>query len=531
MAVIDWIIVTAFLGILVTIGYFFSRRNRNIDDYFVAGRTMPGWLVAIAATGTCISAGTFVGSPELGFNTNLTYVMNLIGAIIGGSLVAAFILPKLYNAKTITIYGFIGNRFGETAKRANSLMFLIGQLFTSGSRLFIAAIAVSVILFGSIHFNFLMWSIIILGIVSTIYTMLGGIKGLIYIDTFQTLLIIFTGIIAIILIYCSLDNMSFSQVWHSLTAGGMVKNPGADAGLAADGSLYGWSAGSKIKMFDTSMRFDLPYTIFAGVLGIAFFRIAQFTTDHEFIQRQLACRDVKQASKSLIQSQLLCLPVVLIFLFIGSLLYVKYSNDPSGAMFIDRSGHPSSFFTDARDIFPQYIKNHIPSGLRGLMIVGLLAAALSSFNSAINAMASSFVSDIYLPVRKDRGKEISGNAGQLASSRKMVLIMGALLTSFAILTVLMQQSSGLNLVDFATGIMCFAYSGMIGVFLTAIFSKRGNRRSVIAALVTGALLVVPLMFQKEFFGHNYIAWTWWCPIAGIISTLVCLSGKPEKIIA
>lgn len=177
MAVIDWVIVGVFLFTLIFIGWLFSKKSKDISDYFVAGRAMPGWLVAIAATGTSISAGTFVGSPELGFNTNLTYVVNMLGGIIGGIVVAAFILPKLYNAKTITIYGFIGNRFGETAKRANSLMFLIGQLFTSGSRLFIAAIAVSVILFGSIHFQFLMWSIIILGIISTIYTMLGGNQG------------------------------------------------------------------------------------------------------------------------------------------------------------------------------------------------------------------------------------------------------------------------------------------------------------------------------------------------------------------
>ena len=96
--------------------------------------------------------------------------------------------------------------------------------------------------------------------------------------------------------------------------------------------------------------------------------------------------------------------------------------------------------------------------------------------------------------------------------------MGILLTGFAILTAVMQQSSGLNLVDFATGIMCFAYAGMIGVFLTAIFTKRGNVRSVIAALIVGALIIVPLMFQKEFFGHN----------GGSVSTLVCMAGRPSK---
>ena len=180
MAVVDWMIVGVFLFALIFIGWLFSKKSKDIGDYFVAGRAMPGWLVAIAATGTSISAGTFVGSPELGFNTNLTYVLNMLGGIVGGCVVAAFILPKLYNAKTITIYGYIGNRYGETAKRANSIMFLVGQLFTSGSRLFIAAIAVSVILFGSIHFQFLVWSILLLGLISTIYTLFKYFKVCIF---------------------------------------------------------------------------------------------------------------------------------------------------------------------------------------------------------------------------------------------------------------------------------------------------------------------------------------------------------------
>lgn len=511
MAIIDWLIIAFFLCALVGTGLFFSRRNKNIEDYFVAGRSMPGWIVAIAATGTAISAGTFVGSPELGFNTNLTYVMNLIGAIIGGSLVAAFILPKLYNAGTITIYGVIGKRFGETSKQANSLMFLVGQLFNSGSRLFIAAIAISVIIFGGIQPHFLVWSIVILGVISTIYTMLGGIKGLLYIDTFQTLLIVFTGVTALVLIACDLGDVSFREVWQTLTVDGTVKSSGE------------WVSGSKIRIFDFSFTLDTPYTVWAGILGVAFFRIAQFTTDQEFVQRQLACQNVKKAGWSLVASQLLCLPMVLIFLLIGSLLYVKYIHNPG----LDGS-LGEGFFTDARDIFPQYIKNHIPTGIRGLMITGLLAAALSSFNSAINSMASSFVADIYLPLRKRRGREINSDKDQIASSRWMVALMGMMLTGFAILTFLMQQGSGLNLVDFATGIMCFAYSGMIGVFITALFTDRGNTRSVIAALIAGALVVLPLMFQQQLFGKVHIAWTWWCPLGGILATIVCMIGKSSE---
>jgi len=144
-------------------------------------------------------------------------------------------------------------------------------------------------------------------------------------------------------------------------------------------------------------------------------------------------------------------------------------------------------------------------------------------------MASSFVSDLYLPIRKDKGKEVKSDSDQIASSRWMVLFMGLLLTGFAVVTCVMQQSSGLNLVDFATGIMCFAYAGMIGVFLTAIFTKRGNQKSVIAAIIVGALIILPLMFQKELFGQVYIAWTWWCPIGGLITTLICCAGKAQEV--
>lgn len=523
MTIFDWLIVALFLGTLMAIGYAFSRRNKDVEDYFVAGRSMPGWIVAIAATGTTISAGTFVGSPELGFNTDLTYVLNLLGSIVGGMVVAALIMPKLYKANTITIYGFIGDRFGEKSKRVNSAMFLLGQLFTSGSRLFIAAIAISVIVFGGIKFDFMVYSIIILGLVSTIYTMMGGIKGLLYIDTFQTLLLVGTGVVALIMVFCSLD-MSVADIWATITDGGLTKIPGADAGgVTVDGAIVGWQEGSKVKIFDFSINWASPYTVLGGMIGVAFFKVCQYTTDHEFVQRQLACNDVKQASRSLVWSQLISLPIVVVFLMIGVLLFAKYKTE-----FL-AGGELSQFFADARDIFPQYIKNHIPTGVRGLMITGLLAAALSSFNSAINAMASSFVTDLYLPIRAELGKAVKGDADQLSSSRKMVFLMGMLLTGFAIVTAVMQEASGLNLVDFATGVMCFAYAGMIGVFLTAIFTEnRGNYYTVVAAIVAGAAIIIPLMFQKQLFGTQYIAWTWWAPIGGIISTAICLLGKTKK---
>ena len=517
MSVIDWIIIIAFLVALTSIGFIFAKRNKNMEDYFLGGRSMSTWMVALAATGTSISAGTFVGSPELGFNTNLTYLMLCVGAIFGGLLVAALVLPKLYKANTITIYGYIGERFDEHSKRTTSAVFLLGQLFTSGSRLFIAAIAVSVILYGSISFQFIMYSILILGILSTIYTMAGGIKGLIYIDTVQMLLVIGTGIVALLLIYFTMnDTMGIDDIFLSLKNGQIKDSTGT------------WVDGNKLQIFDPSWRIDVPYNLIGALIGCSIFKFAQFSTDHEFVQRQLTCKSVKSAGVSLVYSQILSLPVVLIFLGVGMLLYVKYQHsDP--AMLATMQG-------DARDLFPQYICHHIPTGLRGLMIIGLLAAALSSFNSAINAMASSFVSDIYLPIRQKYGKAVTADSDQMSSSKKMVCLMGVVLTGFAIFTAFLQQKSGLNLVDFATGVMCFSYAGMLGVFMCALFTKRGNTASVTAALVTGVIVVLlmqPYIFgplTESLFGTRMsIAWPWWCPIGSVISFFICFAGKKVTV--
>lgn len=527
MSVIDWLIVALFLVGLTSIGFFFSRKNRNIEDYFVAGRSMPTWLVALAATGTSISAGTFVGSPELGFNTNITFIMSCVGAVIGGIFVAWIVLPKLYNANTITIYGYVGDRFGEESKRATSVMFLLGQLFTSGSRLFIAAIAVSVMAFGAIDPKFIIYSIIILGVISTVYTMVGGIKGLLYIDTFQILLVVGTGVAAMLIVYFQLD-MSFSEIVARLH-GGMVKMPAQPEYLMdADGAMTGWTEGNKLQLIDPGFDITKPYNLAGALIAYAIFKFAQFSTDHEFVQRQLTCKSVRKAGSSLVVSQILAIPIVFVFLSIGLLLFIKYSSNPA-------LGAASGFFSDARDVFPQFIKNCIPTGVRGLMIVGLLAAALSSFNSAINAMASSFVTDLYLPIRKERGKEISGDAEQMSSSKKMAALMGVILTAFAIVTAVMQQASGLNLVDFATGVMCFSYAGMLGVFVVALYTKRGNAKSVIAALIAGLFVVILLQpyvltpLSTAVLGKPvFIAWPWWCPIGGAVSVLVCLCGKPEN---
>ena len=512
MHTLDWIIVIGFLAILTSIGFFFSRKNKNIKDYFLGGRSMPTWLVAFAAVGTSISAGTFVGAPQIAFDSNFTYIMLSVGAIIGGLMAAYIILPALYKANTITIYGYLGDRFGDGAKTSTSVMFLIGQLLTSGSRLFIAAIAVSVMLYNDIMMPNLILSILILGLVSTIYTMAGGIKGLIYIDTIQILLVIGTGLVAI---------------WLLLDA---IPLPIADI---VD-NLRHSAQGDKLQVIDSSFSFSQPYNLMGALIACAIFKFAQYSTDQEFVQRQLTCKNIKDAARSLVSSQVISLPVVIIFMIIGSLLFIYYGRpDLMGA------NAPADALNDSRQMFPQYMFNHMPVGVLGLMVVGLLAAALSSFNSAINSMTSSLFSDIYLPWKEKRMRPGEGSPSTtLKESKIFVVVMGVVLTAFAIVAALMQGAGDQSLVDFALGIMSFSYAGMLGVFLCAVLTKRGNVTSVIWALVTGCLVVLLLQpgilawWSEALFGAPVkMAWVWWVVIGGAISFGVCCLGKKKETAA
>lgn len=514
MKFLDWIIILVFLTTLTTIGFLFSKRNKDIKDYFLGGRSMPTWLVAMAAVGTSISAGTFVGAPQISFDENMTYLMLSVGAILGGIMAAYLVLPTLYKAGTITIYGYLDNRFGSGARNSSSIMFLLGQLLTSGSRLFIAAIAVSVMLFNDILLPNLIISIIILGVISTIYTVAGGIKGLIYIDTFQTFLIIVSGLAAIYIIYNAIPS-SFTEIYS-----GLRHSIDADTGIEKN----------KLLLIDNSFTFDRPYNLIGALIGCTIFKFAQYTTDQEFVQRQLTTKSAKKGSISLIYSQIISLPIVLIFMVIGLLLYVYYQMPQ---LMGDTSNINS--LSDSRQVFPQFIFDKVPSGALGFMMVGLLAAALSSFNSAINGMTSSLVSDIYIPLKKKRNKLVEKRMDSIKESKVLSFIMGMVLTAFAILTALLQNSGGQSLVDFALGIMSFSYAGMLGVFMCAVFTRRGNVKSVIWALVTGFIIVI--LLQPQILGNlsNYlfgfemiISWPWWVTFGGIFSFFVCCLGKNQK---
>jgi len=508
MSWIDWTVIAAFFTVLIVIGMRLSGKADDADGFFLSHRSIPWWAASASVAATALSAGTFVGVPQVTYTGDLTWMMLLIGSTLGGVVAAILIVPVLYRAGTLTIYGYLRTRFGPRAERYAACFFMIGTLLAAGARHFIAAIVVSLMVFGSAGTWPLIISIVILGAVATVYTVCGGIRAVIWTDVLQVLVLTGAAILCIILLY-RLIPLDLSEVVTVLREA---------------------PSGDKLRFWNSELRFDMPYTAWAAIGAYMLLNIAQYGCCHDSVQRMMTCKSAGSASLSLIVSRLIQVPIVLMFLIIGALLYIFYQcPDVMGA------AAPVAVPEGTHEVFPFFILSQLPSGVLGIALCGMLAASMSSFDSAVNALASIIQGNlrwkklVVADISDDRRRK-----RELSDSRRFVVIMGAALTLFAIGAVFMQQAGGQRLIDCALGVLTFSYAGLFGVFMTAVLTRRGSERSAVGALWVGALVVLTvqpyilphwtkLIFDSEF----NLAWPWWMVAGGSASFLVCVLGRKD----
>ncbi|NLO32643.1 MAG: sodium/solute symporter [Candidatus Hydrogenedentes bacterium] len=503
-SVFDWTIVAGYMAAVLVIGAWISGRQTDSRYFFLGGRSVPAWAVACSAIATAISAATFIGVPQIAFEGDLSYLITYVGSVIAAFIIAFLFVPPLYNAGTITIYGYLGQRFGTGAKSAAGLMFLFGRLLSSGARLFMAAIGFSMMLSGNVTRNELIFAVIILGVVGTVYTFFGGIRAVIWTDVLQLIVFTAAGLFTLIFLY-QLIPASGSDIWAALQ-----NSEGTD----------------KLRIVNSSFTLENPFTLWSGLFAMTIVAVSTHGVDQDMLQRVMTAKSPWHGGLALINSMIFTIPIVLLFLVIGLLLYVFYQRpDLMGA------AAPQDIIEDTRRVFPQFVLHHLPTGMRGLTMAGLFAAAMSTFDSAITAMASCLVADIYAPFfckqNPDSPLEKTEALPDLKASRLAVGIMGVCLTFFAIGAIYMQEKGGQTLIDFALGVMAFALAPLLGVFCVALFTKRGNTKSVYAALVVGivaVLLLQPYMLPKMM-GFK-IAWTWLWVIVSPLCAFICFIGAP-----
>ncbi|MCW5765726.1 MAG: sodium/solute symporter [Phycisphaeraceae bacterium] len=456
---VDWAVVGVYMLVLAVSGWLFSRREpAGASEYFLAGRRMPAWAVAVSVIASSLSVATFIGAPESAYNGDLTYLSASLGGVVAAVVVAAFFIPAFYRHDCTSIYELIGRRFGPRARRAASGAFMAGRVLASGARVYIAAIPLSVILFGAgaeSNTGALTGAIAALCVVGIFYTLVGGIASVIWTDVIQIAVLLVSVLAAVVVLWLSI--------------------PGDAAAVVETLSAPAPGAASKL----TVMRFDadptVGFTLWTALLGFSLINMAAYGADHDLVQRMLTCTSAARASRSVLSAIAIGIPITTLFLLIGLLLFVYYQGPGS-------TGPAPS----GDKAFIRFVIDRMPPGVSGLMVAGLFAVALGSLNSAINAMAATFVKDYWqhwFPGRTDRQYLIVG--------RWAVAGWGVALGAVAAGCIWWRQMDPrTSLIDLALSVMTFCYSGLLAVFLAALFTRRGSGTSAIAALVTGFVVVV-----------------------------------------
>ncbi len=479
---VDIIIVLVYMAASTSVGAWIGRKQKTINDYFLGGRNIPWYAVTFSIVATETSVLTFISIAAISYQGNMTFLQIALGYIVGRILVALIMIPAYYRGEMNTAYHFLGARFGQKMRNTASITFMVTRVLADGVRLFATAIPLAIIIKGSSAFSgltdreFYMISIILIGLLTVIYTYIGGIRSVIWMDVIQMIVYISGALLASVIILGKLPD-----------------------GLT---SLINWAEmDHKFQIFysglDQSFRdfISEPYTFFTALIAGAILSLASHGTDQIIVQRVLTCRDVKSSQKAISLSGIVVFLQFLLFLTLGVMLYAFYQGVPYQELGLTR----------ADGIFPKFIVEEMPVGISGLIIASLFAAAMSTLSSSLSSLSSAVVLDIYIPVF-GRGKS---ETQLFKISRIVTLIWGIVLVAVAIAFIDIKGT----VVEIALGIASYTYGGLLGTFLLGLLFKKATQRDAIIGFVS-ALVVMIIIIQTV-----NIAWPLYT-VVGSITTII-----------
>ncbi|MGE3109628.1 MAG: sodium:solute symporter [Phycisphaerales bacterium] len=524
----DWLVLGAYFALLIGTGVWFSwRQSRSTADYFLASRQMPVWAVAFSILATAQSAATFVGAPEMSYRGDLSYLSTNLGGILAALILAAVFIPIYYRLGVSTPYQLLESRFGPGAKIVASITYMIGRVFAGGARLFIGALPFSLLVFGDVHLLSIAFSIAIFTAFGILYTLWGGVSSVIWTDVIQVCVYLGATVAALVVLL-HLIPVGLPDIFHALRhpidpASGQIlpsKLNLLSLGLDPSKPMLGFDPGASISLLTV-------------ITGFTLLTIASHGADQDLVQRMLTCKSPLLGSLSVISGVLVGIPAVFLFLCLGLLLFIFYQRPD-----IMGQAAPTSI-PETKHLVMSFSLQYLPPGLAGLMLAGLLAAGPCGINASLNSMSSTFVSDVYRPHRPGRHERHYLLAGRLG-----VVGAGIVVGAFALACHWIYNENDTTLIDFALGVMNFAYAGLLGVFFTALFSRRGSVWSCVASIITGFVVIAlmqpvtlgalshivdPLLHRVFTPAHSLagvkIAFPWQLLIGATICTSVCMIGN------
>ncbi|MGH7573404.1 MAG: sodium:solute symporter, partial [Gemmatimonadota bacterium] len=445
-------------------GAWLGRGQRGGRDYFLGNRDLPWVAVMLSVVATETSTLTFLSIPGVAYFGSLTFLQLAFGYVLGRAIVAAVLLPVYYRGELATAYQLLEARFGRATRRFTSAIFMVTRLLADSVRLFATAIPLALLMGWPLPL-----SILVIGVLTAVYTWAGGIRAVVWTDALQTVVYLVGAVIAVIAL-------------------GLYV-PGGWEGIAARAAEAG-----KLVVIEPAFDFGVPYTIWAGLIGGAFLSMASHGTDQLIVQRVLTCRTLAGSRKALVTSGLVVVLQFAIFLAIGVGLWAFYEGES---------------FARPDAIFATFIVETLPVGIRGLLVAGVFAAAMSTLSSSINSLASAATYDFWASATGLEDDARLLRTGRVFSALWTLLLIGGAIAFISI-------GAEATAVEVALGIASVVYGGLLGVFGLALFVPRARQPHAIVAIATGIGVVAAIWG----FAREAVAWPWFVPIGTLVTFAV-----------
>lgn len=465
MTPLDYVVLATYLLGAIAVGLLAAGRQRDADDYFLGRHSLPWPAIAFSTVATETSALTVISVPATAYTGDLWILQLALGYFVGRLVVAALILPLHFRRGATTTYTFLNERFGPTARRFASVLFLVTRALGDSVRVFAASIPIA-LLSGLPYWQ----SILITGAVTLVYTYWGGLRAVVWVDVIQLTLYMSGGVLAIVLL------------------GGAI-----DGGW---GAIVAALPDAKLDVVHLTGGFADGRWLLTGLVGGAFLSMASHGVDHLIVQRLMATRDLRAARLALVTDALLVILQFALFLAVGLGLFVYFGGRE---------------FATPDEVFPTFVIEAFPTGLAGLMIAGILAAAMSTLSSSLNALASSTTLDLYAPASRREDPVHLMRVGRIFTLMwAVILVGGAVLFRFA--------SQGTPVVVVALEIASFTYGGLLGAFFLGMLSKRASERDALLG-IGAAVLVMATLWSIQQFGvvDRFVNGLWYSLIGSAVT--------------
>lgn len=470
---LDYGVVFAYLALMVLIGFWTSSRQHSTNDYFKGGQRIPGWAAGFSIFGTQLSAITFMAIPAKTYATNWNYFFLLMTIIMVMPFIIRYFIPFFRKLDVTTAYEYLEKRFNYTARFLAALLYILLQVGRLAIVLLLPSIALTLVTGIDVSM-----CILIMGIITIFYTVMGGIEAVIWTDVAQVIILLGGALLCIILIPVQL-NESFTGAWQNVRE-------------------Y-----EKLGIFDFRLTLEEP-TFWVVIIGGIAINIVTYGSDQTVVQRYLTTRDEKTAVNSLRIGAWMTLPAALLFFTIGTLLFLFYREYPKEA----------NIRLDSQDsIFPWYIVSQLPPGISGLLIAAIFAAAMSTLSSSINSVSTAFISDFYRKFAADRSEK-----SYLLLARLITVVVGVIGTGLALV---MAQWGIASLWDQFNMILGLFTGGIGGVFLLGIFFRKASAWGAVIGLILSGVIQY---LVKEYTSLNLLMYAFTgcasCVVLGYLFSMI-----------